>query len=103
MIYKKHVFVCTNQRPEGARKCCGEEAGMGIVKEFKQQMKDRGLSGEMRAQRAGCFDLCDHGPVVAVYPDGIFYKNVSKELVGDIIERTLLKDEVIEELKIDSK
>ena len=103
MIYKKHVFVCTNQRPEGARKCCGEEAGMGIVKEFKQQMKDRGLNGEMRAQRAGCFDLCDHGPVVAVYPDGIFYRNVNKEIVGDIIERTLLKDEVIEELKIESK
>jgi (2Fe-2S) ferredoxin len=103
MIYKKHIFVCTNQRPEGARKCCGEETGMSIVREFKQQLKEKGLNGELRAQKAGCMDLCEHGPMIAIYPDGIFYGNVSKDKVSEIIERSVLKSEVIEELKIDSK
>ncbi len=103
VIYSKHIFICTNQRPEGARKCCGEEAGMSLVREFKQQLKDRGLNGEMRAQKAGCFDLCDHGPVVAIYPEGIFYGNVSKDKVKEIIDRTAINNEIIEDLNIDSK
>ncbi len=41
-LYKKHIFICTNQRAAGARICCGEERGSALVLAFKKLIKDRG-------------------------------------------------------------
>ena len=59
MKFKKHIFICTNQRNDPNRKSCGEECGMTLVKAFKKALKDKNLKSDMRAQRAGCRDACD--------------------------------------------
>ncbi|MFN8416287.1 MAG: (2Fe-2S) ferredoxin domain-containing protein [Cytophagaceae bacterium] len=99
MKYKKHVFVCTNQKPDG-KKCCGEATGMALVDLFKKEIKDRNLQIDIRAQRAGCFDVCAHGPAVVVYPEGIFYGHVQPEDVNEIIESHLINDQPVERLKL---
>ena len=101
MKYKKHVFICTNQRAEGARVCCGENHGMALVREFKKQIKDRGLNTSMRAQRAGCMDTCELGPSVVVYPEGVFYGGVQVQDVQEIVEQHLLNDKVVDRLVMD--
>jgi (2Fe-2S) ferredoxin len=100
MIYKKHIFICTNQRPPGARACCGDEHGSALTAEFKKLLKDRGLNIEMRAQRTGCFDLCEYGPTVAVYPEGVFYGKVQLSDVEEIVSEHLEHDRVVERLVI---
>jgi (2Fe-2S) ferredoxin len=100
MIYKKHIFICTNQRPPGARVSCGEEHGSALVAEFKKTMKEKGLNVEMRAQRTGCCELCEHGPIVVVYPEAIFYGNVQLSDVQDIVTEHLENDRIIERLQI---
>lgn len=100
MIYKKHIFICTNQRAPGARVCCGEERGSALTAEFKKLLKARKLNVEMRAQRTGCFDLCEHGPVIAVYPEGIFYKNVQLSDVEQIVQEHIENDRIVERLKL---
>ena len=89
MIYKKHIFICTNQRPAGTKVCCGEEHGSALVSEFKKLIKSRGLDVEMRAQRTGCFDLCERGPVIAIYPEGVFYGQVKLSDVEEIVTEHL--------------
>ncbi len=100
MIYKKHIFICTNQRPPGARVCCGEEHGSALVAEFKRIMKDRGLNIDMRAQRTGCFELCEQGPNLAIYPEGVFYGKVQLSDVEEIVTEHLENDRVVERLVI---
>ena len=100
MIYKKHIFICTNQRPAGARVCCGEVHGSTLTAAFKKLIKDRGLSVEMRAQRTGCFDLCEHGPSVVIYPDGVFYGKVQLTDVEEIVTEHLQNERVVERLVI---
>jgi len=100
MIYKKHIFICTNQRPPGARVCCGEEHGLALTAEFKKELKNRGLNIEMRAQRTGCFELCEYGPTVAVYPEGVFYGKVQLSDVEEIVTEHLENDRVVERLVI---
>ncbi len=100
MKYKKHIFICTNQRPDGARICCGEEKGMGVVREFKRLLKEKGLNIEMRAQRTGCFDLCEHGPTVAIYPEGVFYGGVTSEDISEIIDSHLVNNVIVERLRM---
>jgi (2Fe-2S) ferredoxin len=99
MKYAKHVFVCTNDK-EAPKKCCGSERGMALVEAFKEGLKNRDLSVEIRAQRAGCLDTCGKGPSVVVYPEGVFYGHVSLEDVEEIIEKHLVNNEVVERLVI---
>ncbi len=104
MIYTKHIFICTNQRPEGAAKpSCGETHGMALVTEFKKQIKEKGLSFEIRAQKTGCLDVCDFGPALVVYPDGVFYQNVQLSDVAEIVNEHLIGNKVVERLVLDKK
>jgi (2Fe-2S) ferredoxin len=100
MKFKKHVFICTNQREEGARKSCGTEHGMLLVHEFKRLLKEKNLKIDMRAQKAGCLDACDTGPTVVVYPEGVYYGNVQLADVLEIVESHLQNDVPVERLRL---
>lgn len=98
MLYKKHVFICTNQRPQGARVSCGESHGMALVNAFKKLIKDKGLNAEIRAQKTGCLEACEAGPSVVIYPEGVFYGNVQLEDVEEIVREHLQNDRVVDRL-----
>jgi len=98
LVYKKHLFVCTNQRSGTERASCGEQHGLELTAAFKKAIKDKGLSVDMRAQRAGCLGICDYGPTVAVYPEGIFYVNVQLSDVSEIVESHLINDKPVQRL-----
>ncbi len=98
MKYKKHVFICTNEKD--GKKCCGDKTGMALVEAFKTLVKENNLNTEIRAQRAGCFDVCSFGPAVVVYPEGIFYGNVQPADVKEIFEEHLIKNKPVERLKL---
>jgi (2Fe-2S) ferredoxin len=99
LVYAKHVFICTHDRPNSDKKSCGETNGLALVGEFKRLIKNADLPIKLRAQRAGCLDLCDHGPMVAVYPDGVFYKNVQLTDVEKIVTSHLVNNVVVTELQ----
>ncbi|WP_026996831.1 (2Fe-2S) ferredoxin domain-containing protein [Flectobacillus major] len=99
MKYKKHVFICTNQK-DAPKKCCGEDRGMTLVNAFKESLKAKGLQTEIRAQKTGCLDVCAFGPGLVVYPEGVFYGNVQPSDVEEIVESHLVNDKVVERLVI---
>ncbi len=98
--YKKHLFICTNQRPAGARVSCGEAPGLALVAAFKKAILHHGLTTEIRAQRTGCMETCELGPSVVVYPEGVFYGHVELSDVEEIVSEHLLHDRVVERLKL---
>ena len=99
MKYKKHVFICTNQK-EAPKKSCGELHGLALVDAFKSALKERDLTVEIRAQKTGCLDICGRGPSVVVYPEGVFYGNVQLTDVDEIVSSHLVNDVPVERLKL---
>jgi len=99
MKYKKHVFICTNQKPEG-KKSCGEAHGLELVAAFKEELTKHDMQKVIRAQKSGCLDFCGKGPAIMVYPEGIAYGNVQVSDVQEIVFRHLLNDEIVERLQI---
>jgi (2Fe-2S) ferredoxin len=100
MKFKKHVFICTNDK-DAPKKCCGSERGMALVDAFKVSLKERGINQpDVRVQRAGCLDQCAFGPAIAIYPEGIFYGNVQPSDVEEIIESHLINNIPVERLVI---
>jgi (2Fe-2S) ferredoxin len=100
MKYDKHVFICTNQRAPGEKQSCGEQHGLTLVKEFKKLIKDKGLHVNIRAQKTGCLDVCELGPALVVYPEGIFYGSVSLTDVQEIVDEHLVHNRPVERLRL---
>lgn len=99
MKYIKHIFICTNLRAN-EKKSCGDVHGLALVAAFKKLIKEKKLNVEIRAQKAGCLDVCDFGPALVIYPEGVFYGNVQVEDVAEIVESHLCNNKIVERLQI---
>jgi len=99
MIFDKHLFICVNQRaPESQKRSCGEAQGLELVSAFKKKIKELNLPIKIRAQKAGCLDVCDFGPTLVVYPAGIFYVGINLTDVDEIVEEHLVNNRPVERL-----
>ena len=97
-VFDIHIFVCNNQRSGTERLSCGDAHGLELVAEFKKQINDLKIGLKIRANKSGCLGICDFGPTVAIYPEGIFYVGVKKEDVKEIIESHIVNKQPVERL-----
>jgi len=99
--FDKHVFFCCNQRKKGETCCENHDASKmrGYAKDRIKELKLAG-KGKVRINQAGCLDRCDEGPVLVVYPEGVWYTYVDKSDIDEIIEEHLVNGRVVERLKI---
>ncbi len=102
MRYTRHIFICTNRRKEDDPKgSCAQKGSEEVRDLFKKELHARGLKTKVRANKAGCLDVCEHGPNVVIYPEGVWYSHVQKEDVAEIIEKHIVGGEVVERLLLD--
>jgi len=99
--YKHHVFFCTNQRKPGET-CCNSLGAEALRGYAKDRVKALGLNkpGQVRINSAGCMERCDLGPVMVIYPEGVWYTYIDKQDIDEIVDRHLVKGEIVERLKI---
>ena len=99
--YRQHVFFCCNER-EGPEACCANHDSIGMQAYAKGRIKALGLNGKgsVRMNKSGCLDRCDEGPVLVVYPEGVWYTYVDKSDIDEIIERHIVGGEIVERLRI---
>ncbi|MBR0214834.1 MAG: 4Fe-4S binding protein [Solobacterium sp.] len=79
--------------------CTSSRSGE-IFDNFNKYLKEYGLDEEVRVIKTGCFGLCQRGPIVAIYPDKVFYNYVKPEDVEHIVAEHLLKGRVVTELEL---
>ncbi len=97
--YRRHVFICQNERaPDDPRGCCMARGAADVAEAFKRELKARNLARVIRANKAGCLDACEHGVSVVVYPDGVWYGGVTPADVPEIVEEHLVNGRVVERL-----
>lgn len=99
--YRYHVFFCVNRREDGSA-CCADHEAQAMRDYAKQRVKALGLDGKdgIRVNSAGCLDRCEEGPVIVVYPQGVWYTYVDREDIDEIINEHLIKGRIVERLKI---
>ena len=100
--FTHHLFVCCNRREPGHRRGCCDAAGTEALRNrFKVELAARNLKPAVRANSAGCLDQCELGPVVVIYPQGIWYGRVTPEDVPRILDETVIGGRVLADLLID--
>jgi (2Fe-2S) ferredoxin len=87
--YRRMLFVCTNVDAKDGRPACGLRGGLDICDALKKEVKSRGLKGKIRALKSGCMDLCEKGPNVMSFPDGILHSGVSEMDIPTLFKKYL--------------
>ncbi len=86
---------------------CVARGGKQIYQEIRKQLDDnkaklkkKGLEVgvKLEAKCTGCHGLCEAGALVTIEPHGLFYSRVKLKDVPDIIEKSILEDEVVDHL-----
>lgn len=88
---RAHVLICGGT---GCKSAGSKEVQLA----FSRAIEAKGLSDEVMVVETGCHGFCEHGPLVIVYPEGIFYCQVKAEDVEEIVESHLFKGRIVERL-----
>jgi (2Fe-2S) ferredoxin len=98
---EKHVFVCTQNRPQGhPRGSCASTGGAEIMNEFMTEIQARNLFEKVGLTNTGCMGPCMMGASVLVYPEGVMYGRLKKDDVKTIIEQHLIGGEPVVSLMV---
>ena len=98
---QRHVFICADQTlPE----CCSKEASLEswnyLKKRLKQLKLDRTTdtrSSCIFRTKANCLRVCCQGPILVIYPDGVWYRQASPEVIEQIIQQHLIGNQIVQE------
>lgn len=99
-FYRAHLFCCTNKRPDShPRGSCAARGSVALRDYLKARAKELDLDG-VRINAAGCLDRCELGPVMVVYPEGIWYKVETSVDVDEVLTSHLRDGVIVERLRL---
>ena len=66
-----------------------------LISALNEKLAEAGLADQVKVVKTGCFGLCQKGPIVAVYPDRIYYTHVKPEDAERIVNDHVVGGHII--------
>ena len=90
---KKYILVCAGTG-------CIANGSIEVAEKLKEELAkvQADIPVKLDIKKTGCHGFCEKGPLVVFHPNGAYYTRVKEADVAEIVEKTVLKNEVIEKL-----
>ena len=99
---KKQILICAGTG-------CVAGGSLKIYEKIRNVIEEKGLECQVRLEKephdgsiglkkSGCHGFCEMGPLMRIEPMGWLYVKVKEEDCEEIVERTILHDEVVDRL-----
>jgi (2Fe-2S) ferredoxin len=100
-VYKYHAFCCFQQRPPGhPRGSCSESGAKPLWDRLFAKLESEGLMADVGMTPAGCLGFCNAGPLMVVYPEGIWYQPRTLDDIDEIVSSHFVNGKPVAELII---
>src|SRR5271157_3778400 len=95
--FRYHVFICDQKKPEGVPSCPARGTA-ATIDALRKEVAARGLADEVQITTCGSLGVCERGPNLVVYPEGIWYSGVRPEDVPELVDSHFVQGRVLERL-----
>lgn len=92
-----HVFVCQQQKPEGLPSCASCGSGE-LLETLRQEIEACGLGNQVQITTCGSLGLCERGPNMVVYPEGVWYSGVEPKNASEVVRSHFRDGQPVERL-----
>jgi len=82
--FRYHVFMCNQCKAEGVP-CCAVRGSGNVIEALRHEIAAQGLIDEVQITLCGSVGLCERGPNMVVYPEGVWYSAVQPKDVPEIV------------------
>ena len=88
---QKHIFLCTNTRPPFAKQSCGNCKSNELIASLREMITQAGATDRVKVTASECLGPCEEGPVMVVYPEGVWHGQLDADKLGKIVQEDILE------------